>query len=192
MKSKLYVCGMCGVLMVSSAIAKEEMRHEGKHPGAENREDGSKREHGGLDGRKGHPPFASPGDTFRRMDKDSDGKITMEEFFASPRLERLPEDKRGKLFARLDGNSDGSLSKEEIGNTLKNAKQRARKGFRNLDTDKSGGLNFAELSRGEFFSKLPKEKHRQIFNRLDANGDGEISPADKPKRPQRPEQGKRR
>jgi len=190
MKNKLLVCGMCAAVMVSSAVAEEDPRPEGTHPRPEKSGDGDKGEkgeRGGRDGKKGRPHFGPPGDMFKRMDKDGDGNITKEEFFANPRLERLPEDKRGKLFSRLDGNGDGSLSKEEIRDMRKDAEQRAKEEFRTLDTDKSGGLNFAELSEGEFFSRLPEEKRRQIFNRLDTDGNGEITPADKPKRPERPE-----
>ena len=55
-----------------------------------------------------------------------------------------------------------------------------------MDTDKSGGLSYEEMSNGKFFSQLPEEKRKQIFERMDTNGDGVITPEDKPKGP-RPE-----
>lgn len=58
--------------------------------------------------------------------------------------------------------------------------------LRKLDTDESGGLSFEELSKGEFFSRLPEEKRKEIFDRMDTNGDGQITPEDKPKDPRSP------
>jgi Ca2+-binding EF-hand superfamily protein len=120
---------------------------------------------------------------FRRMDKDQDGKITKEEFFASPRMERLPEEKREEIFSRLDRDSDGMISGEEIHMMRRDAQRRARDEFRKLDENKSGGLDFAEFSKGEFFAKLPEEKRRQIFERMDTDGSGEITAEDRPKGP---------
>ena len=122
---------------------------------------------------------------FRRMDKDQDGKITREEFYSSPRLERLPEEKRDRIFARLDRDGDGMISREEIGMMRRDAEKRARDEFRQLDENNSGGLDFAEFSKGEFFGKLPEEKRRQIFERMDTDGSGEITAEDRPKGPPR-------
>jgi hypothetical protein len=55
--------------------------------------------------------------------------------------------------------------------------------MRELDTDKSGGLSYEEMSNGKFFSQLPEEKRMQIFKRMDTNSDGQITPEDKPKGP---------
>jgi len=54
-----------------------------------------------------------------------------------------------------------------------------------LDKDGSGGVSFVEFSEGKFFSKLPDKKREQIFKRMDTDGDGEITPEDKPKGPPR-------
>lgn len=124
---------------------------------------------------------------FRRMDRDGDGKISKREFFASPRMERLPVEKREEIFARLDRDGDGFLTHREIMAMRHDAERRVRDGFRKLDTDNSGGLSFEEFSEGEFASKLPEEKRRQIFDRMDTDGDGEITAADRPEgAPERP------
>lgn len=135
------------------------------------------------------------GGMFQRIDKNGDGLVSREEFFSSPRMEKLPAEKREMLFARFDLNDDGEITPDEIRQMQHNAKDRQRREFRSLDVDQSGGLSFEEFSQGKYFSKLPEEKRRQIFQRMDTNGDGQITPDDQPhhRRPhdrERPERQK--
>jgi Ca2+-binding EF-hand superfamily protein len=53
-----------------------------------------------------------PEAAFKRLDKNSDGKLTAEEFVAKRTGDKAEMAK--KAFARLDKNSDGSLSLEEF------------------------------------------------------------------------------
>lgn len=117
------------------------------------------------------------------MDRDGDGNISKREFFASPRMEKLPENKREEFFERLDRDGDGLIKREEIVAMRRDNERRAMGRVRKLDTNKSGGLDFEEFSKGELFGKLPEEKRRQIFTRMDTDGNGEINGADKPKGP---------
>jgi hypothetical protein len=108
-------------------------------------------------------------------------------------MERLPAEQREAIFGRLDRNGDAFLGPEEIRAMRRDNERRMKEGFRKLDTDKSGGLSFDEFSKGELFGKLPEEKRRQIFTRMDTDGNGEINRADKPKGPpSRPERSERR
>ncbi|MCB1231414.1 MAG: EF-hand domain-containing protein [Verrucomicrobiae bacterium] len=52
----------------------------------------------------------------KTLDKDSDGKISKEEFAAGPAAKRANGDqsKIDKAFSRLDSDGDGSITKEEI------------------------------------------------------------------------------
>jgi hypothetical protein len=72
---------------------------------------------------------------FEKLDSDSDGKLSKEEF--KKFFENLGQDKlaaaSGRLFARLDADSDGSLSKEEF---------------------KKFGLNLGGSDKGDFKEKL--------------------------------------
>lgn len=58
-----------------------------------------------------------------------------------------------------------------------------------LDADKSGGVTFGEFKEGPLFKKLTPEKQQAVFRRLDTNGDGTITPKDKPEPPFRREGG---
>ncbi|MGJ8645059.1 MAG: EF-hand domain-containing protein [Luteolibacter sp.] len=165
-----------------SANAEDEGRPERERPrGGEGRAEGK-------EGRRG-PHLAEADEMFRKMDTDGDKNISKEEFFAAPRLERLPEDKRDLLFERLDGNGDGMISRQEIFKMRNDAERKAVDGFRKLDADGSGGLNFEEFSEGEFFSKIPEQRRRLMFDRMDTDGSGEITAEDRPKGPpnKRPE-----
>ena len=172
-------------MVISSAFAEGERRPNGDGPERGGRpprgSDGKEQE-----GRHRRQPFGDPRKMFKKMDVDGDGMITKIEFFASGRISRLPEEHREGIFARLDRDGDENISQQEVEEMRREGDERARE-FRELDTDKSGGLNFAEFSQGRFFQKLPEEKRKEIFERMDTNSDGEVSPEDRPERPHRPE-----
>ena len=135
------------------------------------------------------PRHGSPGPAmqpWKMADTDHDGVISKEEFDAMPRVQNLPDEKRTNLFKRLDKDGDGKLSREELGSIGKD--REGPDGHRmqrlwELDTDKSGGISFEEFQLGEFFKKLSPEKQQAVFKRLDTNGDGVISPSDRPEPP---------
>ncbi len=118
-------------------------------------------------------------------DKDHDGFISKEEFESLPRVQNLPEDKRADLFARLDKDGDGKLSREEIGRIIREHEGQMQPMQRlwELDTDKSGGISFEEFKAGRLFNKLPADKQEALFHRLDTDGDGLITPKDRPQQP---------
>lgn len=182
MRTTLVTVILAGIF-ASPAMAEGEIRPEKgdrpRHWGGEGHDGGKHMDRE----RRERPPFGNPGEMFRRMDKDRDGRITKGEFFAAPRMEGLPEEKRERIFSRLDRDSDGVISEEEIREMRRDAERRAREEFRELDADNSGGLDFAEFSKGKFFGKLPEAKRKQIFERMDTDGNGEITPEDRPAGP---------
>ncbi len=139
------------------------------------------------------PPMEEKGDkdarqrammeAWKNADKDHDGLISKEEFDAMPRILNLPAEKRDGIFSRLDKNSDGKLSTDELGRIGKPRDGQPMKRLWELDADKSGGISFEEFKAGEVFKKIPPERQEKVFKRLDTDGDGMITPKDKPEPP---------
>ncbi len=119
---------------------------------------------------------------WKKADADGDGKISRSEFDNMPRIQKLPAEKRDHIFSRLDKNQDGVLSEDEMkmGHARPGDAREAMMRFRELDTDGSGGISFEEMKAGELFKKLPEEKQKTLFARLDTDGDGQITVKDKP------------
>ncbi len=168
-----------GLLLPSVCLAEPEKGPEGPPPG-------EKGDHRG-------PPPGMFMELWKMADKNGDGFLSKEEFNAMPRIQNLPEDKRDNLFKRLDKDADGKLSREELGNFAKSRDGQEHRMPRlwELDTDRSGGVSLEEFKAGELFKKLPPDKQEAVFKRLDTNGDGVISPADRPEPPFRRPDGKR-
>ena len=122
---------------------------------------------------------------------DGDGFITSGEFSQLPRIQKLADEKRENLFKRLDKDGDGKLGRQELARMGKphDGQGPPMRQLWELDADKSGGVNFEEFKQGPLFKKLTAEKQQAVFRRLDTNGDGLITPKDKPEPPFRREGG---
>lgn len=125
---------------------------------------------------------------WEEYDADGDGFLSLEEFQAMPRVARLPEEKQIRLFERLDKNSDGRISREELGprRNAGDVRQRPARGMRRLmelDADGSGGVSLEEFRAAEMFANFPPERVEALFRRLDTDGDGKITPKDRPELP---------
>ncbi len=140
-------------------------------------------QHRGGEGKGGgQRPFV---EAWKAADKDSDGSLSETEFSGLPRMQGIPEEKRGNLFKRLDKNSDGKLDREELGQMGRGHDGQGPPMQRlwELDADRSGGVSFEEFKSGRVHAKLDPEKQQAVFRRLDTNGDGMITPSDKPEPP---------
>jgi len=80
--------------------------------------------------------------SFQEMDKNRDGKLSMEEF----------DQEALKVFKENDHNNDGALSQSEF-NQIRGAKSK----FEDLDTNKDGKVSIQEL----------RDAARTKFNQLD-------------------------
>jgi Ca2+-binding EF-hand superfamily protein len=119
----------------------------------------------------------------KRADTNNDGTISRDEFFALERISKLPEEKRAKIFERLDKDRNGSLSKEELQEMRRGPGRHGLPKLEELDSDQSGGVSLEEFKASPFVQKLPPEEQEGLFKRLDTDGDGQITPKDRPQFP---------
>lgn len=129
-----------------------------------------------------------PIEFWMHADTNGDGLISRDEFLALERIKNLPEEKRDRFFNRLDKNGDGSVSIEELRKLAEGEKQGGFQGLPRLpelDTDHSGGVSLEEFKASPFVQKLPAERQDALFKRLDRDGDGQITPKDRPEGPPR-------
>lgn len=82
---------------------------------------------------------------------------------------RLMQHMRAQFMAGMDMDRDGEISPEEFANAMPD--------FATLDTDGSGTLSASEWHK---FTQMRSEKQKAHINQsLDANGDGQVSSAEK-------------
>lgn len=58
-------------------------------------------------------PKSDPTKSFAKLDANSDGAVTKQEFLASPKAQKDPE-KAAKKFGKMDTDANGSLSLDEF------------------------------------------------------------------------------
>ena len=181
MKPIYFPMVLAGLVIPAAMVgAQPEAGGERRPPGRPGMEEGKEGTGGGRDRRLGRG--------WKAADADNNGTLTRAEFDNLPRVQKLPEEKRSKIFARFDKDQDGTLSGDELKVMMQRPPSEggahaAMMRFRQLDTDKSGGMSLEELKAGELFKKLPLEKQEALFARLDTDGDGEITIKDRPPGP---------
>jgi Ca2+-binding EF-hand superfamily protein len=143
---------------------------------------------------------------FEKLDANGDGAITLEEMRAhaqerrkaadlngdgqvSPEeIELLHQERAAERFARIDANGDGVLSRDEV-------PDRYGHRFEKLDTNGDGVVSQSEMQsgkagrhQGKHRGKTPEQagkksgpadpeaRVQERFQRMDANGDGVITP----------------
>ncbi len=118
------------------------------------------------------PVGAGPGalggpimEKFREADKDQNGKVTFEE------LSVVMPNMTQERFKQFDRNGDGVLSAEDRGPGP------MRDMFEKADADKNGSVTFDEIKA------VKPDVTQEQFKQWDRNGDGVLSPADRPAGP---------
>ncbi len=137
---------------------------------------------------------------WKQADANRDQKLSKEEFVQLPRISQLPAEKQDKLFVHLDKDQGGFLEPGEmnppVGATnpemspAGDAKRRPLPRIAEMDRDGDRKISFEEFVQGAMVSKLPEDRRRKIFDKMDRNKDGVLSPEDGPaagQGPRRPE-----
>ncbi len=152
------------------------------------------------------------------LDVDRSGGISIEEFREGHFFKKLPAAKVTEVFSHLDTDQDGLITpsdrpespfkkvegkprpkgkKGSMGPKDSEAEHPGKDGdadrlgklIRNLDADGNGGLSFEEFRIGAGVEQLGEDEQEDRFEKLDHNGDLEISMEDAPI-PPRPPGGK--
>lgn len=127
-----------------------------------------------------------PLEFWKKADVDNDRQLSSEEFVQLPRISQLPPEKQEKLFAHLDKNNNNLLEPAEMipgpvnaGNP-EEAKKRPRLRLAEMDKNGDKKIDFNEFVLSPFIVKLPAERQKKMFEIMDRNKDGVLSPADGP------------
>jgi Ca2+-binding EF-hand superfamily protein len=135
---------------------------------------------GAPDGRGGGE--RSFGHFFETADSNGDGAVSRDEFVALERISKIPSEKQDEIFSRFDKNGDGKIQPGEMrpGRGPGDGKHQMPR-LHELDANKDGKVSFEEFGKGPLAKRMPQERLKLLFGRLDTNGDGSISPEDRPK-----------
>lgn len=103
---------------------------------------------------------------FARMDANGDGRVTAEEVQAARAAART--EFMARRFAALDSDGDGMISRAEF-----EAGHTGRGGFGR------GGHGRGEMAGDGFTREQAESRAAAMFARMDANGDGYVTPEDR-------------
>ena len=129
-------------------------------------------------GERGKEMRRAMAEMWKKADTDGDGFLSLAEFSAMERPGRLPPEKRGEIFKRIDKNNDGRIGASE----MPKGPPRGMPPLEQVDFDKDGRIVFAEFQKLGFVERLPEERQRGLFARMDRDGDGALTPKDHPPR----------
>jgi len=164
------------LLLVGSAIAQEPPKTDDPPAPPPRGEGGPKdRPDKGKDKDRGGRML----EFWKKADTDGDGFISAAEFGAMERPGQLPAEKRAEIFKRLDKDGDGRIDLKE----LPRRPQGGMPPLEEVDADKDGRIVFSEFKNLGFVAKLPEERQQKMFNRMDRDGDGALTPKDRPEGP---------
>ena len=171
------------LLTLGTGFSLEPPRGEDSPPVKPRGEGAGKGPRGGKD----RPDGRRMMEMWKKADTDGDGFISRAEFGAMERPGRLPEEKRAEIFKRFDKDGDGRLGPSE----MPRKPQGGMPPLEQVDANKDGRIVFEEFIHLGFVTRLPEERRRALFERMDHDGDGALTAKDRPQGGGPPRQGKR-
>ncbi|MBT8037842.1 MAG: EF-hand domain-containing protein [Verrucomicrobiae bacterium] len=114
---------------------------------------------------------------FSQLDADGDGGLDLKEFARSPQMTEKGRGMVARLFKKTDRNHDNKIERFEL-QWSGGSRDKPAIDFVQYDTNRSSGLDFQEYSKIPLMKKIPEERRKKIFERVDADGDGEILPSE--------------
>ncbi len=113
--------------------------------------------------------------SFDRLDINRDGTLDFKEFTKLSSLEKKDEHVRKRMFAKLDRNQNGTIERSEL-RWRGRRPHHPRFDFSKYDKDNSNGLSYEEYSKIPWINKVPETRRKKLFQRIDVDKNGEISP----------------
>lgn len=146
-------------------------------PGKPPEEVADKKQKGPRDGKE-RPGRKAMEEMWKKADTNGDGFISAEEFAAMDRPGKLSDEKRAEIFKRIDKNGDGRIGPDE----MPKGRPEGMPPLEEVDFNKDGKIEFSEFQKLDFVARMPEERQRGLFARMDRDGDGFLTPKDRPQR----------
>lgn len=112
----------------------------------------------------------------RPHDLNKDGKISFEEFSKDPRFKDADPKRLQALFQRMDRDDDGFLTEKD---GMGRDRRHHHFDWSNLDTNSDGAVSLEEFQKHPRHRDVPAERIKERFDRIDRNGDGKLTEADR-------------
>ena len=115
-----------------------------------------------------------------RADKDKNGRVSHDEFMATPPSSKADLERLKKMFDRMDRNSDGFLDRKDQApnggrKRAPGEKRSPRIDFSKLDLNQDGAVSREEFHKHPGHQLIPEQERRQRFERIDEDENGKLS-----------------
>lgn len=111
---------------------------------------------------------------FAKVDANKDGSLDLAEFSKLPFFKDKDQEMVKKIFEKADRNKNQKIDRQEL-KFPTGSRQHAHLDFAKYDKNSSGGLDFQEYSAIPWMKKCPDGRRKKLFDRIDADKNGEIS-----------------